>query len=188
MTKLEEVRKLVKNQFEEVDWKNHVFLVVKYAKKLAKIYKADKEVIELAALLHDIGRVNIKKGQEHHIAGAVKAEGILKELRYSKETIEEVKNCILSHRTSQGPKPKTMTAKIVANADAMAHFDALPVFFYWRTKGGHDFNTMLEWTHKKFKKDWANKINLPEARKLVRNQYKASMLLLDILLKNNKNE
>jgi uncharacterized protein len=185
MTKLEKVRELVKSQFEEVDWKNHVFLVIKYAKKLAKIYKADEEVTELAALLHDIGRINIKKGQEHHIAGAARAEVILKKLKYPKETIEEVKHCILTHRTSQGPKPKTMAAKIVANADAMAHFDAMPVFFYWRTKSGYDFNTMLEWTYGKLKRDWG-KVSLLEAKKLVKNQYKAAVLLLDILLKNNK--
>ncbi|MFA5355119.1 MAG: HD domain-containing protein [Candidatus Paceibacterota bacterium] len=188
MTKLEKVRKLVKSQFDEVDWKNHVSLVVQYANKLSRIYKTNREITELAALLHDIGRVGIKKDQEHHIVGVARAESILKKLNYPRETIEEVKHCVLTHRTSKGPKPKTMTAKIVANADAMAHLDALPVFFYWRTKQGYDFNTMLEWTHEKLKKDWASKISLPEARKLVRNQYKATMLLLDILLKNNKNE
>jgi uncharacterized protein len=186
MAKLEEVRRIVKSKFEETDWKCHIAPVVKYAKKLALIYKTDKEVTELAALLHDIGRVDIKKDEEHHIVGVLKAEAILKKLDYPENIIKEIKHCILSHRTSKGPKPKTMIAKIVANADAMAHFDALPVFFYWRAKRGYDFNTILEWTRIKLEKDWNKKITLPEAKKLMKNQYKASMLLLDILAKNYK--
>jgi uncharacterized protein len=186
MTRLEEVRKIVKSEFEETDWKCHILPVVKYAKKLASIYKTDKEVTELAALLHDIGRVDIKKDEEHHIVGVPKAEVILKKFNYSESVIKEIKHCILSHRTSKGPKPKTIIAKIVANADAMAHFDALPVFFYWRAKRGYDFNTILEWTKTKLEKDWDKKITLPEAKKLMKNQYKASKLLLDILAKNYK--
>ena len=42
---------------EEEDWKYHIVPVVEYAKKLAKILKVDEEIVELAALLHDIGQV-----------------------------------------------------------------------------------------------------------------------------------
>ena len=66
------IRELVKKEFKksdwyESDWVYHILPVVKYAKKLAKIYKVDEEVVELAALLHDIGRVKLEEDEEHHI-------------------------------------------------------------------------------------------------------------------------
>jgi len=182
MSKIDKIRKLVKNKFEENDWKYHMLPVVKYTKKLAKIYKVNEEVAELAALLHDIGRVDIKHDEDHHIAGVPIAEKILRNFGYPEKTIKEVKHVIASHRTSKGPKPKTMIAKIVANADAMAHFDILPVFFWWRkSRKEYSFEDTLQWVENKLKKDWEKKITLPEAKKISKKNYEANKLLLDSL-------
>lgn len=182
MPKIEKIRKLVRDKFEENDWKYHMLPVVKYAKELAKAYKVDKELVELAALLHDIGRVNIKHDEDHHIVGLPEAEKILKKFDYSKEIIKEVKHCVASHRTSKGSKPKTMVAKIVANADAMAHLDILPVFFWWRkSRKNYTFEETVKWVKNKIEKDWKKKITLPEAKKISRNKYEAIKLLLNSL-------
>jgi len=161
MRKIEKIRKLVKNKFEENDWIYHILPVVKYTKKLAKIYKVNEEIAELAALLHDIGRVDIKHDEDHHIVGVPMAEKILKKFDYPKEIIEEVKHVVASHRTSKGEKPRTMIAKIVANADAMAHFDILPVFFWWRkSRKEYSFEDTLQWVNNKIKRNWQKKITL----------------------------
>ena len=155
MSKINEVRKLVKNKFEENDWKYHMLPVVRYAKALGRRYKVNAELVELAALLHDIGRVDIKHDEDHHIVGVPIAEGILKQFNYSDKVIKEVKHVVASHRTSKGEKPKTMVAKIVANADAMAHFDILPVFFWWRkSRKEYSFENTLQWVDNKLKRDW----------------------------------
>ena len=145
------------------------------------MYKVDEHITELAALLHDIGRT--KKGgyQEHHIVGITEAEKILRDFNYSEDVIEEIKHCIKSHRRNVGPKPKTIIAEIVANADAMAHFDALPVLFYWRGRAGEKIEDVLSWANGKMKDDWEKKITLPEARKIMKGKYKAIKLLLDSL-------
>lgn len=182
MNKIREVRKLVKSKFKEHDWKYHIVPVVKYAKKLAKEYKVDEEVVELAALLHDIGRVSIKHDEDHHVVGVPEAERVLRKFNYPEKVIEEVKHCVASHRTSKGPEPKTMIAKIIANADAMAHFDILPVFFHWRHKR-YKFEENVKWADNKIKKDWQKKLTLPRARNLVEKKYKAIRLLLDALKK-----
>lgn len=182
MNKIREVRKLVKEKFEENDWKYHMLPVVRYAKELAKACKVDKELVELAALLHDIGRVDIKHDEDHHIVGVPEAEKILKRFNYPKEIIEEVKHCVASHRTSKGPKAKTMVAKIVANADAMAHFDILPVFFWWkRSRKGYSFEETVKWVENKIENDWKKKITLPKAKKISKNKYEAIRLLLNAL-------
>ncbi len=184
MSKIEKVRKLVKSKFKETDWKYHMLPVVKYAKALGKKYKVDAELVELAALLHDIGRTDIKHDEDHHIVGIPMAEEILKKFNYSDKVIKEVKHVVASHRTSKGEKPETMIAKIVANADAMAHFDVLPVFFWWR-KGRKDysFEDVLLWVDGKLRNDWEKKITLPEAKKISKNNYEANKLLLDSLNK-----
>lgn len=144
----------------------------------------DKELVELAALLHDIGRVDIKHDEDHHIVDVSIAEGILKKFNYSDKVIKEVKHVVASHRTSKGPKPKTMVAKIVVNADAMAHFDILPVFFWWRkSRKEYSFEDTLQWVDNKLKRDWQKKITLPEAKKISKKNYEANMLILDSLNK-----
>lgn len=180
MNKLKEVRKLVKNKFEERDWKYHIVVVVKYAKKLAEKYKVNKEIVELAALLHDIGRVDIKHDEDHHIVGVPEAERILRRFKYPEKVIKEVKHCVESHRTSKGPRPKTMVAKIIANADAMAHFDILPVFFHWRHKR-YKFEDNLKFVENKIEKDWQKKLTLPGTKKMVEKKYKAIKLILNSL-------
>lgn len=177
MNMLNKVRELIKNEADETDWKYHLVPVVKYAKKLAKIMNADKEIVELAALLHDIGRLRFG-GENHDITGIPEAEKILKEHNASQDVINEVKHCIESHRGSKDIPPRTTIAKIIANADAMAHFDILPVFFYWRSKK-QNFNEVFKWVDEKVDRDWNKKLTLPEARKMMKEKYKAIKLVLN---------
>ena len=74
--------------------------MVNYAEKLADELGGDKEVILIAAWLHDIGSI-IYGREDHHITSAKVAEDKLKELQYPAEKIELIKKCILNHRGSQ---------------------------------------------------------------------------------------
>lgn len=97
--------------------------MVKYAEQLAEKLNADKEIVQIAAWLHDIGSI---KGHynEHHIKGAEIAEEFLKELSYPKEKIEKVKHCILTHRASKNIPKETAEAEVISSADSMPHFDS----------------------------------------------------------------
>lgn len=180
---IKDIENYVKSQADEEDWRYHISLVVKYAKYLAKKYKANLELIELAALLHDIGRLPYidKADINHNISGAKKAEKILHDFNYPKEKINMIKKAILSHRSNKLYIPKTMLEKIIANADAMAHFDVLPVFYFWRGKRGFNFHEITEWVEAKLKKDWQKKITLPEARDLVKEKYETNKKILSYL-------
>lgn len=139
--------------------------------------KADEETVELAALLHDIGRLKFGEG-DHDITGIPEAEKILKEHNYPQNVIDEVKHCIESHRGSKNISPKTTIAKIITNADAMAHFDILPVFFFWRSKK-QSFDEAFKWVDDKIDRNWNKKLTLPEAKKMMEKKYKAIKLVLD---------
>jgi len=71
-------RYMVEAKDKYVFWDEHIKYVVQEALVLAKKYNADTEIVELAAMLHDIVLI-AKNGtrKEHHITGAEMAETIL---------------------------------------------------------------------------------------------------------------
>jgi uncharacterized protein len=175
-----EVEKLVRktcgkksNPFGESAMKFHIDSVVKYARMLAKKLRVDEEVVTIAAYLHDFASISDKDlYAEHHIHGARLATKILKKYHYPKEKIEAVKHCILTHRASRAIPRKTAEAKIVASADAMAHFDRLNGLFYVAFitfKMGVDEGT--RWVLGKLERNY--KKLLPEGKKMVKNKYEA---------------
>lgn len=174
---IKKIRQIVKDSTDKKDWKYHVLPVVKYSLSLAQFYDVDKKTVEIAALLHDIGRMRFGT-KDHEVTGAAEAEKILKQLNYPVDVVDEVKHCILSHRGEGDILPKTLIAKIVANADAMAHFDIPLLLFFWRAKK-QSFEEAFRWIDEKFKRDWGKKITLPEARDLTQDKYNAIRLILD---------
>src|SRR4030042_4490150 len=104
---VQEIREFAKKECEKPTSKygagpfeDHFVPMVKYAKQLAREYKADIEVIELAGWLHDMGSI-ICGRENHHLTGAKIAEEKLSDLGYPEEKIKKVKECIYSHRGSQ---------------------------------------------------------------------------------------
>jgi uncharacterized protein len=177
---IEKVREIVQSQCEENDWKYHILLVTKYAKLLARKLNVDENIAELGALLHDIGRIAVRGGDpDHEIKGVPIAEEILKEQGYSPDVIEEVKHCVESHRASKGVSPRTIIARIVADADAMAHFDAVPALIQLALQlENNDLEKAVQWVHEKIERDWKRKLTLPEAREMMEEKYKAIRLVL----------
>ncbi|MBU1112156.1 MAG: HD domain-containing protein, partial [Nanoarchaeota archaeon] len=143
------------------------------------------EVVELGALLHDIGRVKFG-GKDHDITGVPEAEKILRELNYPEETIEKVKHCVHTHRASVNRKAETIEAEIIRDADALSHFDALPLLARaGLRKYEDDVQKTTEWIYAKLQRDWNNKMHLPESKEMVKEKYKAAMLLLEAALGKN---
>jgi len=175
--RLIKIRKLVQKKFNQEYWQYHMLPMIKRALQLAKFYKVDKEMVELAALLHDIGRAKSGDKDNHHFIGATMVEKILKKFKYDQKIIDEIKHCIESHRSLKGPEPKTLMAKIIANADAMAHFNVFPVLIYYRGKK-YNFEETIKWVRAKVERNWLKKITLPKAKKLVEKKYLAIKLLL----------
>ncbi len=155
----------------------HFVQVVKYADGLANKLGGDKEVIQLAAWLHDIG--SIMNGREdHHITGAAIAEKKLKELNYPSEKIEWVKKCILNHRGSQQNNRESIEEKIIADADAMSNFDNIggifkAAFVYEEKNQGEAKDSVRE----KLENKW-NKLHFEDSKKIIQPKYEAAMLLL----------
>ena len=109
----------------------HIEAVVKNAKILAEKNNADLEICIISAWLHDIASItDYNLYEEHHIHGAMIAEDILNEFHYDKDKIELVKKCILNHRGSVDNERLSLEEQIIADADAISHFDSIPSLLF----------------------------------------------------------
>ncbi len=109
----------------------HIEAVVRNAEILADKYNADKEICIIAAWLHDIASItDYRLYEEHHIHGAKIASEILRKFEYDENKIELVKACILNHRGSIDNKRLSKEEKVIADADAISHFDSIPSLLY----------------------------------------------------------
>ena len=118
------------NAFGIGAWDHHIKIVYELAKKHASDYKADLEIVALAALLHDIASVtNIEYVEEHHIYGAKIAVELLKKENYPQDRIDLIEKCILNHRGSRLHEKTSPEEICIADCDAMAHFYSIPSLF-----------------------------------------------------------
>jgi len=130
-----EISEKYQREVQDYDfWREHVKLVVDNALDLAEKFGADREIVEISAMLHDIALmcrtadddyVEVKKN--HHETGAQIADEMLKKLGYPADKIARVKSCVLHHRSSKNSENIEETC--VADADILAHFDNLPMLF-----------------------------------------------------------
>jgi len=152
-------------------WNEHIKYVVNNSLMLAEKYNADKEIVELGALLHDISMPSgIGSKEEHHIEGAKIAEELLSQLNYPKDKIEHVKKCVLNHRGSVTNIKDTIEEQCVADADVIAHFDCIPSLFEFAYKEKRmSTQEGAESVKNKLERDF-NKLS-PMSKEVLKNRY-----------------
>lgn len=187
---IKEVRKIVQeacrqSKSGERTWTTHILPVVNYSLILAKKLKADLLVLELSALLHDYASLldYDKYKDEHHVYGAEFAKEILSKYNLPKDRINHIADCILSHRGSVKLKRKTLEARILSSADAMSHITELGDMFYL-AYGVHKMDKIegVEWLKAKIQRSWAK--TMPEGKKMIKNEYKIAMNIINKVIKN----
>jgi uncharacterized protein len=120
--------------YPERDWahgRSHIERVAGTALEIGKQEGADLDVLELAAILHDVFQYkethsNIE-GFRREIEGAKEARKILKELGVVDKTIDAVCHCIESHRKRTSNEPQTIEAKCLFDADKLDCIGAIGV-------------------------------------------------------------
>ena len=137
---IEKIKQLVEEKFSGDgtghDW-YHIERVYKMACYIQEQEGGDREIVELAALLHDISDHKLNGGKLNH--GGEVASEILRELAYPEERIELVANVIdaVSFKGALVPdKMNSIEGKIVQDADRLDAIGAIGIaraFAY----GGH---------------------------------------------------
>ncbi len=111
------------------DW-DHTERVHKLCLRIGKKERADLGVLELAALLHDIGREEEDRSNGkvcHGRSGAVLAKKLLERHGLDAAAIQAVVHCIRTHRFRKRARPKTLEARILFDADKLDSIGAVGV-------------------------------------------------------------
>lgn len=169
--------KSTNNKYGYGIWSHHIVDVIKFSKELARIYNADEEIVEIAALLHDYAGIkNSANRENHHVVGAEEAEELLVKYGYPQKRIDMVKNCILNHRSSVNNAKNTLEEVCIASADALAHINQISSLFYVSYKQLEmDIDSGQEWVDTKIEKDW-NKL-CSKGKEIIEEKYKAVKIL-----------
>ena len=158
-------------------WNYHIMPVVKNALKLADIYGADKDVVEIASLFHDYADLlDFANRDNHHILGAELAEGVLSQDGFDQEFIEKVKRCIVNHRASVVKEKFSVEEICVADADAISHLDSVVELICWRAYLGETVADANKFVKKKIEKSYAKMSK--ETQQLLKEKYESIMKIL----------
>lgn len=159
-------------------WDHHIELVYNLALDTYQEYNADKSIVALAALLHDIASVTDKNYTEnHHIIGADIAKQLLQQYNLSYSQIEQITNCILNHRGSVLKDKLSPEEICIADCDAMAHFYSVPSLLRMvYVEKELSIDAGAEFVYNKLERSY-NKLS-ENGKKLVTPQREAAKLLL----------
>ena len=149
-------------------WDFHIKPVIEIVKNMACKYSADFNALWLAAIFHDIARVHDK--QPHDKVGAEMAYDFLRDNGASAFIASPVQAIILTHSCKKY-KPESLEQKVLATADAVAHFQ-YPFYLWYHSISPEPFEKLLEWNLKKINHDFHRKIFFAEERESVRAEYK----------------
>jgi HD superfamily phosphodiesterase len=162
------------DEFQRSIYNRHVVVVADFAEYLAKKYHGSIKKCRSAALLHDIADTKlVRTDKKHENTSLTMAAHILKEAGFSRLEIEEiVDDAIRLHSCHGQERPLTLTGKILATADALAHFS--PGFYeYMMQFMTYRLNEVeiKDWLNAKIDRDYHNKIAFEAEREAVRMRY-----------------
>jgi uncharacterized protein len=115
---------------------SHVLRVLRLVRHIGPVEGADMEVLETAALLHDIARSDEVYGVNCHAAlGAERAREILADHPIDK--VAAVAEAIRSHRFRDNVAPTTLEGRILYDADKLDSIGAIGVARAYAYGGQH---------------------------------------------------
>jgi uncharacterized protein len=156
----------------------HVDRVVKIAAILAEKEQADMELVQAAALLHDIGRA---VGEPHNETGARLAGQILKHsTNYPQERIEKIVKTVLHHPIVFRDRLETLEEKIVWDADKIDLLGVIGIARVFHWLGKKPFETAVDTCFEELKPIY-NMLNTPSAREIAKERYRRTAASLSAL-------
>lgn len=160
---------------------SHIERVFNLALKIGKTEGANLWVLGLAALFHDLARdEEARSGGAicHAAASAVQTRQILEEKSEKQEVIEDVCECIATHRYRDQNPPLTLEGKCLFDADKLDSLGAVGIaraYLWLGERGGTVYMSREEWEKTDFNS------NRPEEDSLQREWQIKLRLLKDLL-------
>ena len=129
---LAHVQTEVQNRFQHSDdlahgW-DHVNRVYKLALYIAERESADRFIVALAALMHDLGHTVKHSHHEHHTEVSARiASEIMQKHHIPADLQDAIKHAILTYSFSRGIEPETKEARVVHDADKLDALGAIGI-------------------------------------------------------------
>ncbi|HVP16408.1 MAG TPA: HD domain-containing protein [candidate division Zixibacteria bacterium] len=156
----------------------HVERVAKIAAILAEKEKADQELVQTAALLHDIGYA---VGEPHNETGAKLARMILEQTtNLPEQRIEKTVKIVLRHPIAFRDKLETLEEKIVWDADKIDLLGVIGIARVFHWMGKKPFETTVNVCLEELKPIYSL-LNTPSARKIARERQRRTIASLSAL-------
>ena len=156
----------------------HVERVAKIAAILAEKEKADQELVQTAALLHDIGYA---VGEPHNETGAKLARTILEQTtNLPEQRIEKTVKIVLRHPIAFRDKLETLEEKIVWDADKIDLLGVIGIARVFHWMGKKPFETTVNVCLEELKPIYSL-LNTPSARKIARERQRRTIASLSAL-------
>lgn len=158
-----------RREFLKNFWEYHIVTVMEASQKMAAKYGGDKDIVRIGALMHDVGSIYSEK--DHDIVGAPKVYSILMKRGFGKKMAKAASEIAFCHRCKQR-YPETLEEKIVATADAIAHFS--PAYYLGLSViANEDYKGLAKDNFRKLIKDYNNKIFFDSEKKKFKKVVKA---------------
>ncbi len=168
------------------DW-GHVSRVRKLALQIGAAENADLEVLEAAALLHDMAYS--KDRANHERLGAALAETELARAGFPATKIRSVAHVIRNHRFSKTPsEPLSLEAKILQDSDRLDAMGAVGIarcFIWTGQHGRHGLREGVDHFHEKLLK-LKEGMNTRSARSLAQDRHQTMLGFLAQLEREEK--
>lgn len=144
----------------------HIQFVMEIGMRLAKDNNADLDIVEVACLLHDIGRGKELADEQHPQTSKRIAEELLIDSSYFEDQKEKIFACILSHGAKE--IPATLEEQIVRTADGGSKVEYHEAFMLLCKK--ETYEERLAWGVKYLEKGYCN-LSLDAYKKEVEQKY-----------------
>ena len=141
---IKKIEQYISTKLDSLNW-YHTQEVRKVAVRLARLGKADKGIVDVAVLFHDLGK--IKEGAGHAQRSAEMARNFLEKEDLERRFIEEVVYSIIAHEMpwqNQSNLVKTIEAKVVFDADMiqqLSEFGIIKVILLKQSLINKDYRT-----------------------------------------------
>ncbi len=187
MDKLNKVIEIVEGLYAKknpvIDWnkwvfEGHIKVVASWVEKISEKYNSEKENVLAASYLHDLAYAwTSKSDPELEEKSETKAREVLREAKYSEDQISFIVGKIIhGHGMQDGEEPEELEAKVLATADALAHF--ISDFYLeicWNRYLFEDKNLedYKKWVLEKIDRDLNNKIFFEEYKEIAKPYYQS---------------
>jgi uncharacterized protein len=177
---VEKACKKPENLMTEAFYQKHIQMVVDFSDQLCLKLKADREIVRIAAYMHDISAIlDFSTLSVHPVNSAEIAKSLLTVHQYPKDRVNKVCQSILTHSIPMDKLEGSAEQVCVSNADAMA-FIASPSnwLYYAFSIRKMNLNEGLMWYRNKAQENW--KLLIDPAKEIIHEQYHQLCNIIEI--------